>query len=49
MRISLYEDARPFSVYNPRTIPIGYHKHVKQHLEELLRRDIIEEVTHPTE
>ena len=47
--IELTEDAKPFCVKTPRTIPFAYRERLKHELETLQNQGIITPVTHPTE
>ena len=48
-RIVLAEDAQPFCVRTPRTIPFAYRDKLKAELDLLLSQQIIAPVTEPTE
>ena len=47
--ISLMDDAQPFSVKAPRSIPFAYREKLHQELDSLQQQDIIALVTQPTE
>ena len=47
--ISLMDDAQPFSVKAPRSIPFAYREKLRQELDSLQQQDIIAPVTQPTE
>ena len=47
--ISLTEDARPFCVTTPRTVPFAYQDKLKKEIDLLLTQGIITPVTEPTE
>ncbi|XP_045137194.1 uncharacterized protein LOC123519755 [Portunus trituberculatus] len=49
MQIHLTNDARPFAVTAPRTIPYAWRQDIKHQLDELLDKDIIEKVDYPTD
>ncbi|XP_064089177.1 uncharacterized protein LOC135203373 [Macrobrachium nipponense] len=49
MHIKLSENVRPFAVTAPRTIPYSWRSEIKDQLDELLEKDIICKVEHPTE
>lgn len=49
MQIHLTNDARPFAVTAPRTIPYAWREDIKYQLDELLDKDIIEKVDYPTD
>ncbi|XP_068206283.1 uncharacterized protein [Palaemon carinicauda] len=49
MHIKLSENARPFAVTAPRTIPYSWRSEIKDQLDELLEKDVICKVEHPTE
>ena len=49
MKIELREDAVPFAITAPRTIPFCWREQVKQQLDELLAMDVIEPVEEPSE
>ncbi|XP_064088413.1 uncharacterized protein LOC135202891 [Macrobrachium nipponense] len=44
MRIHLKEDAKPFAIYTPRTIPLAFQEDVKTELEAMVAQGIIEPV-----
>ncbi|KAK4329508.1 hypothetical protein Pmani_000139 [Petrolisthes manimaculis] len=48
MHIELTDDARPFSVTAPRIIPYSWREEIKQQLDDLLDKGIIEKVDYPT-
>ena len=48
LKISLMENAEPFCVKAPRSIPFAYHEKLRQELDSLLHQDIIAPVTDPT-
>ena len=48
-RIELTDDAKPFCVKTPRSIPFAYRDKLKAELETLQSQGIITPVTHPTE
>lgn len=48
MKIELTEDAVPFAVHTPRAIPFCWREEVREKLEELIQKDVIEPVNHPT-
>ena len=48
-KIHLTQDAKPFCVRAPRTIPLAYHEPVKEELELLQRQNIIAPQTKPTD
>ncbi|KAK4316647.1 hypothetical protein Pmani_012212 [Petrolisthes manimaculis] len=48
MHIELTDDARPFSVTATRIIPYSWREEIKQQLDDLLDKGIIEKVDHPT-
>ena len=47
--ITLRDNARPFCVTTPRTIPLAYREKLKKELDLLVEQGIIESVTEPTE
>ena len=47
--ISLTEDARPFCVTTPRSIPFAYREKLKQEIDLLVDQGIITPVTEPTD
>ena len=47
--IKLRDDAKPFCVNAPRSIPYAYRDKVRQELDSLQSQGIIEPVTHPSE
>ena len=47
--ISLTEDARPFCVNTPRTIPLAYRDKLKQEIDLLVEQSVIAPVTEPTD
>lgn len=49
MMIRLKADARPFRVNAPRSIPHAYRDQVKQQIDEMVEKSIIEPVTEPSE
>ena len=49
MAIELTEDARPTAVSTARSIPFCWREDIRRQLEDLLEKDIIEPVEHPTE
>lgn len=48
MKIPIKEDATPFSISTPRTIPYGWREKAKQKIDEMVQKEIIVEVTEPT-
>ena len=48
-KISLIENAEPFCVKSPRSIPFAYREKLREELDSLLRQDIIAPVTEATE
>ena len=48
-QISLTEDARPFCVTTPRTIPFAYREKLQIEIDLLVKQEIIAPVTEPTE
>ena len=49
MEIQLTEDARPTAVSTARSIPFCWRDDIRRQLDELLEKDVIEPVEHPTE
>ena len=49
MDIKLTEDARPTAVSTARSIPFCWREDIRRQLDDLLEKDIIEPVEHPTE
>ena len=47
--IALTDDAKPFCVHTPRTIPFAYRDKLQKELQLLQSQGIIEPVTEPTE
>ena len=47
--ISLTDDARPFCVTTPRTVPFAYREKLKDEIDLLVKQGIIAPVTEPTE
>lgn len=47
--ISLTDDAQPFCVYTPRTIPLAYRGKLKDEIDLLVEQGIIAPVTEPTD
>ena len=47
--ISLTDDARPFCVTTPRTIPFAYRDKLRDEIDLLVKQEIIAPVTEPTE
>ena len=47
--ISLRDDARPFCVTTPRTVPLAYRDKLKEEIDLLIEQGIIAPVTEPTE
>ena len=48
MEIELTEDAVPFAVRAPRAIPFCWRDEVREQLDDMIRKDVIEPVHHPT-
>ena len=48
-KISLMENAQPFSVKAPRAVPFAYREKLQQELDSLQQQDIIAPVAQPTE
>ena len=48
-KISLMENAQPFSVKAPRAVPFAYREKLQQELDSLQQQDIIAPVVQPTE
>ena len=48
-KISLMENAQPFSVKTPRAVPFAYREKLRQELDSLQQQDIIAPVAQPTE
>ena len=48
MKIELTEDAVPTAVLTPRAIPFCWRDEVKTQLDELIEKEIIQPVNHPT-
>ena len=48
-KINLKDDAKPFCISAPRSIPYVYRDKVKKELDSLQSQGIIEPVTCPTE
>ena len=49
MRILLTEDAIPFALTSPRSLPFAWKEQIKNQLDEMLQKNIIKEVTGPTD
>ena len=46
--IKIKDDAKPFSLYSPRSIPLAYRPKVKEELDRMLHLGVIRKVTEPT-
>ena len=49
MRILLTENATPFALTSPRTIPFAWKDQIKHQLDDMVEKNIIKEVTGPTD
>ena len=49
MRIELQENAKPFCINAARTIPYGFRDQIQSQLDDMVRDNIIEPVTEPSE
>ena len=48
MKIELTADAVPFAARAPRTIPFCWRDEVREQLDDMLKKEVIEPVNHPT-
>ena len=48
MAIELTDDAVPFALRTPRAIPFCWREEVREQLEDMIQKDVIEPVHHPT-
>ncbi|XP_037076346.1 uncharacterized protein LOC119097409 [Pollicipes pollicipes] len=48
MKIELTEDAVPFATHAPRAIPFCWRDGVREQLDDMIRKEVIEPVDHPT-
>ena len=48
MKIELTDDAVPFAVRTPRTIPFCWREEVREQFNDLVQKGVIEPVCHPT-
>ena len=48
MKIELTDDAVPYAVRAPRAIPFCWRDEVREQLDDMVRKEVIETVHHPT-
>ena len=49
MQIPLYENATPFSITTARNVPYGWRDKLKKQIDDMVAKEIIVEVTEPTQ
>lgn len=49
MKIHLSDEAQPFSVHTPRSIPYAWREQVKTEIDDMIQKGIIKKIDEPTE